>query len=88
MRKNKRDHSPNDLISASEIASFVYCPEQFRLEHGLGLEPENRQVLDAGTRHHARKAVAERVAGGAIGLGKTLLLVAAVLLALLWLVWR
>jgi hypothetical protein len=44
--------------------------------------------LAAGNRHHARKALAERVAGGAIGLGKTLLLVALLLLGLLWLLWR
>jgi hypothetical protein len=69
------------LVSASEIASYVYCPEQFRLQHGLGLEPGNRQALDAGTLHHGRKAAAERIAGGALALGKLLVLLA--LLALL-----
>lgn len=78
----------SDLITAVEIASLVYCPEQWRLEYGLGLEPENRDALAAGDRHHARKAVAERVAGGAIGLGKTLVLVALLLLVGLWLAWR
>lgn len=37
---------------------FVYCPEQWRLEHGLGLKPV--ATLDAGDRHHAGKAIAER----------------------------
>jgi len=37
---------------------FVYCPEQWRLEHGLGLKPV--AALDAGDRHHAGKAIAER----------------------------
>jgi hypothetical protein len=47
----------------------------------------NRAVLDAGTRHHERKAVAERVAGGSIMLGRFLAVLAAVvLLLLLW--WR
>jgi hypothetical protein len=55
--------------------------------HGLGLTPENRQARVAGKRHHARKAVAERVAGGAIALGRLLIALAAVaLLLLLW--WR
>jgi hypothetical protein len=75
----------SDLISANEIACFVYCPEQWRLQYGMGLEPENRAALDAGTRHHARKAVAERVAGGAITLGRLLAVLAVmVLLLLLW----
>jgi hypothetical protein len=52
------------VITASEIACFAYCPEQWRLQYGLGLETENREALAAGDRHHARKAAAERVAGG------------------------
>ena len=51
-----------------------FCPEQWRLQHGLGLEPANRQELAAGDRHHARKAVAERIAGGSITLGAVLAL--------------
>ncbi len=73
------------MVSASEIAAFAYCPESWRLQYGLGLEPGNRAALDAGTQHHARKAVAERVAGGAITVGRFLALLAAVaLFLLLW----
>ena len=61
-----------------------FCPEQWRLEHGLGLEPGNRPALDAGNRHHARKSVAERIADGSIGVGRGLIVVALVLLLLLW----
>jgi hypothetical protein len=82
-----RKARPSDLISAQEIACFAYCPEQWRLQYGLGLPLANQGALAAGTRHHARKALAERLAGWAIGLGR-LLVVAAVLLLLLWLVWR
>ncbi|MGB2610087.1 MAG: hypothetical protein WBC80_14010 [Isosphaeraceae bacterium] len=64
-----------------------FCPEQWRLQYGLGLEPENRAALAAGERHHARKAVAERVASGSITLGR-LLAVLAVVVLLLWLWWR
>ena len=78
---------PEDLIAASEIASFVYCPEAWRLEYGLGLPAENRAAMDAGTRHHARKAVAERLAGWSIGLGRLAVLAALVLL-LLWVLTR
>ena len=74
-----------ELVTATEVASFVYCAESWRLEHGLGLEPGNRTARDAGTRHHARKAVAERVASGSIMLGRVLAVLAAVvLLLLLW----
>jgi hypothetical protein len=74
-------------VSASEIAAFVYCKESWRLAE-LGLEPGNQSDLDAGTRHHGRKATAERIAGMAIGLGQKLVIVALLLLLILWLVWR
>jgi hypothetical protein len=86
--RRKRKQNGSALVSATEVASFVYCPEQWRLEHGLGLEAANRNALDAGTRHHARKAVAERVAGALLRLGSALIVAAAVIAVLLWLVWR
>ncbi len=75
MRRNKTD-GQEGLISAQEIACFAYCPEQWRLEYGLGLPPENRAALDAGNRHHSRKAVAERIASGLVMLGRALVVVA------------
>ena len=75
---------PPDTVTATEIASWVYCPEQWRLEHGLGLPPANREERTAGTRHHARKATVERVAGGSIALGRLLLFFALLALAVLW----
>lgn len=75
------------IVSAQEVACWAYCPEQWRLQYGLRLESENRLELAAGNRHHARKAVAERIAGGSIVLGRFLAILAAlVLLLLLW--WR
>jgi len=77
--------SAPDLVTANEIACFVYCPEQWRLQHGLGLPPANRAVMDAGTQHHELKAAADRVAGGSIRLGRFLAVLAAVVLVLvLW----
>jgi hypothetical protein len=87
MRQKNRRQRPDDLISATEIASFAYCPEAWRLEHGLGLEAGNRESRAAGDRHHARKAVAERVAGVSIALGRVLAALAAVLLLLLLWWW-
>ena len=85
-KRAKRRRVDQDLISADELACFAYCPEQWRLQHGLGLPPANRTELEAGTRHHRRKAVAERVAGGSINVGEMLVIAALLILALLWLV--
>jgi hypothetical protein len=75
-----------DTVTASEIADFVYCGESWRLD-ALGHKSANRPVQQAGTTHHARKASAERVAGGSIVLGRVL--IAAALLALLLdFLWR
>jgi hypothetical protein len=87
-RTDKPSIGRSDLISAAEIASFVYCPEQWRLESGLGLEPGNRAAIDAGNRHHARKAVAERVAGGSLAVGRVLVVLAVLGLFLLWVLTR
>jgi hypothetical protein len=70
MRVYRKRERAADMVTASEIAAFVYCPEQWRLQYGLGLKPGNRAALDTGTRHHERKAVAEQIAGGSITLGR------------------
>lgn len=80
----RRCKRPNDLISASEVASFSYCTEQWRLQHGLGLPVQNQRIIDAGNRHHRRKEAAERLASGLGGAG--LMLAAFGLMALLWLI--
>ena len=88
MRWHKqRGQRRDDLITASEIASYAYCPEAWRLEHGLGLSADNRASLDAGTQHHAGKAAVERLAGWSILVGRVLVL-AAVLALLLWVLYR
>src|SRR4051812_27590280 len=88
MGQINRRQGPNDLISAQEIACWAYCPEQWRLQYQLGLEPANREVLAAGDRHHARKAVAERIAGGAITLGRAMVLLACLGLPLWQVIFR
>jgi len=60
----------------------------WRLEYGLGLEAENREAMEAGERHHARKAVAERVAGGFVGIGRLVVVLAVLALLLLWVLSR
>ena len=41
-------------LTASEIASWAWCPEAWRLE-ALGAVPENRADIERGERHHAEK---------------------------------
>jgi hypothetical protein len=77
---DKPDLGPSGLISAQEIACFAYCPEQWRLQYAVKLPPGNRAVLDAGTRHHEHKAVAEQVASGSIDFGRVLVGVALLIL--------
>ena len=85
-RSDKPGIGQPGMVTAQEVASFAYCPESWRLEKGLGLEAGNRAALEAGTRHRERKAVAERVAGGFIGMGRLVAVLAVV--ALLLLLWR
>jgi hypothetical protein len=84
--RGRRPGSRPELITAAELASFAYCPEQWRLEYGLELLPANKAVLDAGTRHHARKALAEHIAGCLGIVGGVLMLLA--VLVLLWVLLR
>jgi hypothetical protein len=49
MQRRIKQESGPELITANEIACWVYCPEQWRLQYGLGLEPANRAAIDAGT---------------------------------------
>ena len=44
----------DDWISATEVATFVYCPEAWRLRHGLKLKSANQPALKAGENRHER----------------------------------
>lgn len=81
-------HHGGTWVSASEVACYAYCPEQWRLEHGLKLDASNAVERQAGTRHHARKAGQERLAGSLLGIAKLLAALvvtgAAYLLFLAW----
>ena len=83
MRQRAKRDGGSGLVTASEIACYAYCPEQWRLQYGLGLPAQNRASLDAGTRHHTRKAATERVAGTSLALGRLLTLLALLGLLLL-----
>jgi hypothetical protein len=76
---------PAEPVTASDIASFVYCPEQWRHERGLKLPSANQPVLAEGRQFHAELAQAyvaaepsrrPRIPGG--------VLIVLALLALAW----
>lgn len=75
-------NEPDDVVSASEIAAFEWCPESWRLEKGLRLTPGNSSSLAAGERHHEEKAAFEKRSGSAISAGTWLLLFGVLLAAL------
>jgi hypothetical protein len=58
--------SPGDLITATEIACWVYCQEQWRLQYGLGLEPSNRKERAAGERCVSRFPVLGHLMSGGL----------------------
>lgn len=72
----------SDVVSASEIGSWAWCPESWRLS-ALGAEPENHEALARGKRFHARTSATEVWSRIAVRLACWLLVVAA-LLAALW----
>jgi PD-(D/E)XK nuclease superfamily len=84
--RHRASHS--DVVSASEIASWVYCPEQWRLQYGLGHKSENVASLDRGERFHKSTAVVERSSRRILRLAVILIVVAALLLVVVLLVRR
>jgi len=76
------DTKRTDVVSASEIASWEWCPEAWRLG-AVGEEPENREELARGEAFHARTAAAEVVSRKAVALGWCLLALA-LFVAVLW----
>ena len=77
-----RPMSRRDVVSATEIASFVYCPEQWRLQHGLGNESENVASLSRGEAFHAKNASVEMRTRRASWIGLVLVALALVVLLL------
>jgi len=63
----------DDVVSASEIASWAWCPESWRL-NALGSEPTNRGDIARGELEHRRKATYERFSRRVVALGWLLLL--------------
>jgi hypothetical protein len=76
------------VVSASEVASWVYCPEQWRLHYGLGHESENVASIDRGERFHESTAGVERSSRRVLRLAAILIVAALLLVVVVLLVRR
>jgi hypothetical protein len=79
--------SSSGVVSATEVASYVYCPEQWRLQHGLGHSSTNTASLARGAALHRKTAAVEVRSRRALRLG-FMLVALAVLLMLRALLFR
>ncbi len=73
----------SDWVTASEVASYLYCPEAWRLEHGLKM-PVTKQAeksRERGTQRHERWEQADRKSGALV----RVLFLLFVVLVVLWL---
>ena len=53
-------------ISASEVASFAYCPDAWRLEHGLELKTGNEPAREKGVAEHQEWQQVEQRSGSLV----------------------
>lgn len=74
---------PLETVTASEIADYAFCPEAWRLAQ-IGTPSTNQPQRSAGAAHHEEKAAAEVTAGQSIAIGRVLIIVALLALAVLW----
>lgn len=72
----------SDVVSASEIAAWAWCPESWRLD-ALGAEPSNQAALARGRAFHSWTTFVEVWSRRAAWAG-VLLVAAAVLVVGVW----
>jgi hypothetical protein len=77
----------NDVVSASEIASWAWCPESWRLE-ALGEEPENKEERARGKAFHTRTATLEVSSRRLVALGWWVLVLGLVVAAVSFVLFR
>jgi hypothetical protein len=63
-------------VSASEIATYAYCPESWRLAHGLGLESRHAALRQQGIEERAAWQGVARTSSLLLWLGVALMLLA------------
>ena len=79
MARRQLPPSSSGVVSATEVASYVYCPEQWRLQHGLGHSSTNTASLARGAALHRKTAAVEVWSRHALRLAFVLVVLAALL---------
>ena len=72
----------SEMVSASEIGAYCFCPEAWRLGSALGLRSNNERQLARGEKSHVKIAVAEQTTQTAWWLGVALLVLGALLVGI------
>lgn len=72
------------MVTATEVASYVYCPEAWRIGHGLGLPSENQNELAAGVSHHDAMAAVEVQSTVVLRFALSLILLSGIILGVLF----
>lgn len=78
--ENTRKNRDPEVVAASEIASYVFCPEAWRLGVALGLEANNERDLLRGERTHGKIAAVEQASQARLRLGLALVALGLVIL--------
>ena len=66
-------------VTATEVASYVYCPESWRLGKALNLRASNEPEMADGTIRHEKWQEEEQISTGVIKLAFAILVVAVLL---------
>jgi hypothetical protein len=77
------DTQPLENVTASEIGDYVFDPQVWG-DRITGKAKADQAMLDDGTRLHARKEAAVHASTGSIALGRILVVIALIALAVLW----
>jgi hypothetical protein len=86
MSQNRSRASHSDVVSASEIGAWAFCPESWRLQ-SLGNPSQNTAALERGEAFHAKSATVETSSRLAIRVSWLLVLLGLALgLLALWIV--
>ncbi len=85
-RHNEAMNTDPEMITASELAEWVYSREDWRKQR-LGLSAPDQVQLDAGKALHGRKESAQRRGGQSLAIGRAMIALAVIVL-LVVLLWR
>jgi hypothetical protein len=72
----------SDYVSASEVASYAFCPEAWRLGSALGMKASNERELSRGEVTHENFAAVDKSSRRIIWIGLALILLGVLLVGI------